>query len=91
MLAKQEWAQFTVARTPTKRNATSIPIGKNGKAAPAFGWKDSATIAMLMTMTKAMKVTTEEMMAGMTVTEVVEMTAAALVVVVMIATTVVIR
>lgn len=89
MLAKQEWAQFTVARTPTKRNATSIPIEKNGKAAPAFGWKDSATIAMLMM--KAMKVATEEMMAGITAMEVVETTAAGVVAAMMIATTVVIR
>lgn len=78
MLAKQEWAQFTVARTPTKRNATSIPIGKNGKAETAFGWKVSVSIAL----TKAMKVVMEEMMAGITAIGVVAM---------MIATAVVIR
>ena len=73
MLAKQEWAQFTVARTPTKRNVTRIPIGKNGKAVPAFGWKDSVSIAM----TKAMK----EMMAGIMAMEVVAMMIATTVVI----------
>ena len=89
MLAKREWAQFTVARTPTKRNATSIPIGKNEKTVPASGWLDSVSI--VTSMTKAMKVVTEEMMAGITAMEVVERTVAGVVVVMMIATTVVIR
>ena len=65
------------------------PYRKHGgwKSGPASGWKDSATIVMLMTMTKAMKVAMEEMMAM----EVVERMAAGVVAATMIATTVVIR
>ena len=59
-LAKQEWAQFTVARMPIRRSAPLTESMAFGKAAPAFGWKDSATIVMLMTMMKAV----EEMMSG---------------------------
>ena len=87
---RQERLHITVVRMPIRRSAPLTESMVVGKAVPAFGWKDLATIVMLMM--KAMKVATEEMMAGMTVTEVVERTAAALVVVVaMIATTVVIR
>lgn len=62
-----------------------------GKAVPASGWKVSVSIVMLMTMMKALKVATEEMMAAITAMEVVETTATRVVAAMMIATTVVIR
>ena len=88
---RQEKLHITVVRMPIRRSAPLTESMAVGKAVPASGWKDSATIAMLMTMTKAMKVAMEEMMAGMTAMEVVERMAAGVVAATMIATTVVIR
>ena len=65
MFAKQKWAQFTVARTLTKRNAASVPIGKIERWRLRFDWKDLVSIVTPRT------VITEEMMAMIIATTVV--------------------
>ena len=77
---RQEKLHITVARMPIRRSAPLTESMVVGKAVPASGWKVSVSIAM----TKAVTVTTEEMMAGITAMEVVERTAAGVVAVMMI-------